>query len=91
LGALPSYEGLQVVDNGDGTITFNGKQSSGQVVQFNLCEKCAVNLPAGTYQISGCPQGGANYSYSVYFTFYGKNGSTQTGYDYGSGASITVS
>lgn len=47
--------GITVTNNGDGTVTVNGTNSSGNDLYIKLCD---VVIKSGVYFLSGCPEGG---------------------------------
>lgn len=47
--------GIAVTNNGDGTVTVNGTNSSGNNLYIKLCD---VVIKSGVYFLSGCPEGG---------------------------------
>lgn len=101
LNSYPYYESNHTdrdvvwTDNGDGTVTANGKASGGasSFICHNRISGRAypLILPNGKYFVSGCPASGSDSTYriSAYVT---KNGSASLlGRDYGDGVEIEVS
>lgn len=75
-----SKNGVTCTKNSDGTYTFTGTASASSYFIVGQ-----VNIPAGTYTLSGCPTGGGSSTYRLYFENpIGVN-------DTGSGASFTIS
>ena len=81
-------------DNGDGTVTANGKATGGS--SAFICHSRVRSgtypliLPNGKYFVSGCPSGGSDSSYRI-STYVTKNSSASLlGRDYGDGVEITV-
>lgn len=77
---------IQWTDNGDGTISTSGYQTSSASVTFALEQNGQLTLPEGTYVLSGCPQGGSSSTYSIRATRSG--GGTYN--DYGNGVTFSV-
>lgn len=77
--------GVTWTDNGDGTITANGKATSGTA--FTCVQAANFHLPAGDYILSGCPlggnSGGNNYRLVANFDGADKN-------DWGRGVLFTL-
>lgn len=82
----------------DGTITATGTAS--QTTYFNVeanyngdYPSGVFKLPAGTYTLSGCPDGGSSTKYRLQINFYNSDG-TSAGLsmvtDYGSSATFTI-
>ena len=89
----PFYEashidnGIQWIDNKDGTIVANGTASSDEKSIYYLSR--SLVLPAGKYMIMGCPNGGASDKYS--FRVSNENEPTTVyAYDYGKGAEFEL-
>jgi hypothetical protein len=75
-----SKNGVTCTKNSDGTYKFTGTASASSYFIVGQ-----VNIPAGTYTLSGCPTGGGSSTYRLYFESpIGVN-------DTGSGASFTIS
>ena len=72
--------GITFTDNGDGTITANGT-ATGQAQFLIIGGAEKKTIPAGTYTMSGCPNGG---SVSGYFI------NSSLGQEIGSGKTFTV-
>lgn len=88
-----TYAGITYTDNGDGTITISGKSTGSFYIyrSRNVADTNPLILPAGTYIVSGCPNGG---SFNTYFLQVSKNGNDGNneilGNDYGNGVTITL-
>lgn len=85
--------GVTFTDNGDGTITVNGKATKD--VYFRASKATAEDgmflLPAGTYTVSGCPSGGSASTYMIQLvTLTDALGVASTVDEYGSGATINL-
>lgn len=100
LNSYPYYESNHTdrdvvwTDNGDGTVTANGKATGGGssfICHIRILGRAyPLVLPNGRYFVSGCLGGGSDSTYriSVYVT---KNGSASVlGRDYGDGVEIEV-
>ena len=77
-----SYE-VTFTNNGDGTITANGTASGGNAA-INIYTN-NLNLKAGTYVLSGCPNGGSSEKYYIATNILGASV-----YDYGEGVVINA-
>jgi len=84
-------------DNGDGTITVNTSAPASADTTFYFAtrsnEKTRIPLKADSYKVSGCPSGGSDSTYHLYFNSYKQGTSTSAGgvIDTGSGGDITYS
>jgi hypothetical protein len=85
--------GITWTDNGDGTVTANGKATAFVVFSCHQRLQGEANdfiCPNGTYRVGGCPAGGGagRYRIDVGVT---RNGKWQSlGVDYGDGVTVTV-
>ena len=80
---------IKWTDNGDGTITTTGYQTSAATVTFVLRNAAeAFTLPVGTYVLSGCPKGGSTTTYRIGVEKH--TGTTSNYFDYGDGVEFTV-
>ena len=84
--------GIEFVDNGDGSVTANGKASAHTSFIFNHRIDNSLILGAGTYKISGCPSGGSD---STYRLVVGRTSETTGSFEvvvkeYGNGATFTL-
>lgn len=75
-----TFRGITWTDNGDGTWTANGTATGHSFAKVQL----SLNIPKGTYTVSGCPKGGEEWHYWL----YAQAGSYYP--DYGDGCSFTV-
>lgn len=91
-----SSNGIDLTDNGDGTVTVeNSSGSSGatDAVTFAFRPRTgdnALSLPNGTYMLTGCPTGGSQNSYYILINHTENGSSTPIGYDTGDGLTFTV-
>lgn len=76
--------GVTFTKNNDGTILVNGTASAD--VKYNLRTRNHPSFDAGTYTLTGCPNGGSS---STYFIEISPSVSA-TKYDYGSGVNVTL-
>lgn len=84
--------GIEFVDNGDGSVTANGVASAHTSFIFNHRIDNSLILSAGTYKISGCPSGGSD---STYRLVVGRTSETTVSFEvvvkeYGDGATFTL-
>jgi predicted phage tail component-like protein len=70
--------GVTATNNGDGTITINGTCTANTSINYTS----NVVLSAGTYILTGCPEGGSNSTYRLAVTSFP--------YDYGEGSTKTL-
>lgn len=70
--------GLTFMVNPDKTISVTGTASESTFLTVG-----SVNLPDGTYRLSGCPEGGSKTTYRLYY-----NRSSNVVFDIGNGATI---
>ena len=95
-----SRDGITFTDNLDGTITVTGTNTSTNTIDYALAlragaigvtAKYPIILPAGTYTLSGCPEGGSD---STYWMQIGTDNDdlsyNELGRDYGQGVTFTV-
>ena len=75
-----SQNGITITVNNDNTLTVNGTATAN--LGINLPK---INLNAGEYRLSGCPEGGSKNSYAL--GMWVNNSSV---YDYGNGLNFTV-
>lgn len=81
-------------DNGDGTVTANGKATGGNS-DFNChyhtgTENNVLVLPKGNYIFSGCPSGGSTSTYYIQIGCTRAGGFTVLGRDLGNGVEISL-
>lgn len=84
--------GIEFVNNGDGSVTANGVASAHTSFIFNHRIDNSLILSAGTYKISGCPSGGSD---STYRLVVGRTSETTGSFEvvvkeYGDGATFTL-
>ena len=85
--------GISYVVKDDGTIEVTGKSTGSYFVlrNRNVADIDPLILPAGTYSISGCPQGGASNMYLIQVSKTGNNGANEViGWDIGKGTTFTL-
>lgn len=87
--------GITFTDNGDGSVTANGTASANTTFYFIVRNNARwrLEVPKGMYKLTGCPSGGSDSTYSLYFNAYRKGTSTaQSGLrDNGNGGYINYS
>lgn len=64
--------GVSCTDNGDGSVTLNGTYTHTTYSDFYLVQN--LNIPAGTYTLSGCPSGGGVETYRIMLTIIQPDG-----------------
>ena len=80
---------IKWTDNGDGTVSTSGYQTTAASVTFVLKRtNDHFSLPVGEYILSGCPKGGSSNTYYIHATK--TTGVTSTYNDYGNGVTIPV-
>ena len=98
-GSPYTTNGITYTLNKDGTITATGTATANAFYSLAYSTQSnipngAFCLPAGTYTISGCPNGGSSTTYRFGAVAYSlSNGTTGLGinaYDYGNGATMTL-
>lgn len=102
LNIYPYYEtshtdhNVVFTDNGDGTVTANGKATGGSG-DFNCHSHTATSeiyplvLSNGKYIVSGCPSGGSTSTYYIQIGYYDTTGNFAVlGRDLGDGIEITL-
>ena len=87
-----SINGLNYTDNGDGTITVNGKCTAIDTYIIKSRTENPITLKAGKYTFNGCPQGGSNATYYLRLTKTNKQSGNadDLGYDYGDGCTFII-
>ena len=88
-------KGITYTDNGDGTINVSGKptESNNFICRSRLssADSHQLILPAGTYTVSGCPEGGSLDTYYIQCGTSDDSGNWKSlGNDYGNGVTFTV-
>jgi hypothetical protein len=80
-GRKETYDGITFTVNDDGSITADGTATDR--AQFLIYPSSLTTLPlkAGTYTLSGCPQGGGDETYGVW---------SSKGQDHGKGKTFTL-
>jgi hypothetical protein len=80
--------GITFTDNGDGSITANGTATANayfHIVTISNWDK-AMPISAGTYTLSGCPNGGSSTTYGISLGVKGNEDSNRVVYtDFGNG------
>lgn len=88
LNTTTTVNGITFTDNGDGTITVNGTNSSSSNVTFVMFASNDSTMPfilsPGTYTISGCPSGGSLETFMINVE-YTSGLSKNIYFDYGDG------
>lgn len=68
-----TVNGITFTDNGDGSVTVNGTATEG--VAFYFIHKKVPTFPIDrTYFLSGCPVGGSNSTFDLFFASFNANG-----------------
>ena len=87
-GTTQTVAGVTYTDNGDGTFTANGEATALSDLVLYTRGVAGFPLKAGTYTLSGAPEGSAADTYCIYVR---GTGSSATSYiDYGSGVTFTL-
>lgn len=84
-----TISGITFTVNEDGTIEASG--SSTDYTWTAYVNETGVSLPAGSYELSGCPEGGSSTTYRLQAFAGDPSSPTLTTNDYGEGASFTLS
>ena len=80
--------GIRADVKDDGAIKLSGTCTAESVADFFLLYN--VQLPSGTYTISGAPSGGGTYTYLIFVNILGTDGVRRYFNDKGSGGTFTV-
>lgn len=88
--AAGTYYGVTYTDNGDGSVTLNGTNTTDHAFRLThtTAESGLLALEPGTYTLSGCPAGGSATTYLV--KAINNDDASQVAADYGSGATFTL-
>lgn len=92
--AFTHTKGVTFTVNSDMSISVSGTNNSGSDCAFLLMSSSYAEdvrtIPTGTYIASGCPTGGSNSTYLLYF-WKGKTTSPQASYsEYGNSTSVNL-
>lgn len=89
-----TVNGITCTNNGDGSVTINGTTTDTPTVYcFNdssASSRGHVTLEAGTYTLSGCPDGGSDNTWRLDMLGIPTSSGTVTAVDYGDGATFTT-
>lgn len=72
-----TINGIEFVVNDDKSIKVNGTATQNAIINLinnSISEADEITLPAGTYTLQGCPQGGSNSTYKLDITNDGGSG-----------------
>ena len=84
--ATQTKNGITFTVNDDNSITVNGTAKANASINFvNSSGSTMLSFEAGTYKLTGCPEGGSNTTYRMGMNLNGDN------FDAGDGAIITTS
>lgn len=84
--ATQTKNGITFTVNDDNSITVNGTATENASINFvNSLGSTMLSFEAGTYKLTGCPNGGSDTTYRL-----GMNLNTGTTYDTGNGAVMTL-
>lgn len=78
--------GVTVHYNNDYSITFNGTATN--TFGMSLNQDLARFVPNTVYKLSGCPEGGSESTYHIYYSEYDEAGNVSKSYDTGDGATF---
>ena len=81
--------GITFTVNSDGTVAASG--TSSDYTWSAYVNENGISLPAGSYVLSGCPEGGSSTTYRLQAFSGDPSNPTLTVNDYGEGASFTLS
>lgn len=86
-----TVNGITFTDNGDGSVTVNGTATAG--VPFYFINKKEPTFPIDrTYFLSGCPVGGSDSTFDLFFASFNADGDIVDIYgDTGSGTVVNIS
>jgi hypothetical protein len=85
-----TYNGITIVNNGDGTYTFSGKNTLSGWNGIYMQTVDVATLPSRTLKFVGCPSTGSDSSYRLQLDFYNGNTFISSIRDYGSGVTVTI-
>lgn len=90
-----TIQGVDWIDNGDGTVTVSGTNTDTTALSiFNCVTRLDTTIPlfleAGTYILNGCPSGGSNSTYCIQVGRTKNEAFDRLGYDYGEGITFTL-